>query len=210
MHLENVSTLRWRLEWKWINYVRHESSSDSLEEESDGSVEAGEVGTKTEAQSQNAGEKRDDGEEERDDVEREHESAHVVELVRADESIRDVLLSAEVVWRVERQRRLGATAVRILSVLCSAKREECPARRVPHIGPRDAVGSGLEEVDVADGSTVGGTGEDDEELEEDAAGEDDQCDQSENGALKVLLVFRSARQSVKKGLRVRAMAVVVS
>jgi len=145
--------------------IRHQGSSKSLEEKRNGSVEAGKVGTKTEAKSKSAGEEGDDGEEQGDQVEGEHESAQVPELVGADELFGDVVLGAEVARRVERQGSLSATAECILAVLFAAEGEESPARRVVDLGTTgDAVGGGLEEVGVSDRAGVDDSRENDEEL----------------------------------------------
>jgi hypothetical protein len=157
--------------------IRHERCSESLEEEGNGRVKTGKVGTETEAQSQSAGEEGDNGEEQGDDVERKHESAQVEELVGANELLGDVVLGAEVARRVEGQGSLSATAESISAVVVAAEGEESPASRVTELpATRDAVGGGLEEVGVSDWASVDGSGEDDEELEHDATGKDDQCD----------------------------------
>lgn len=54
--------------------IRHERCSEGLEEEGNGCVKTGKVGTETEAQGESAGEEGDDGEEQGDDVESKHES----------------------------------------------------------------------------------------------------------------------------------------
>jgi len=180
----------------------HERSSESLEEEGKSGVEAGEVCAETEAQSQDTGEEGDDREEDGDDVEREHEAAQVVELVGANELLRYVVLGAEVVRRVERKGSLSATAVCIASILCTAKREEGPSGGVAIVtaSTRDAASGGLEEVNIANGDAVGCTGEDDEELQQDAAGKDDDGAKAEDGACEghvccvVLCVAQRARQ----------------
>ena len=157
--------------------VRHERCGESLEEEGNGCVETGKVGTETEAQGQSAGEEGDNGEEQSDDVESKHESAQVEELVGANELLGDVGFGAEVARRVEGQGSLSTTAESILAVVVAAEGEESPASRVTELpAARDAVGGGLEEVGVSDWAGVDGSGEDDEELEHDATGEDDQCD----------------------------------
>lgn len=173
--------------------VRHERCSESLEEEGNGGVEAGEVGAETSAQGEYAGEEGDDGEEQGDQVEGKHESAQVPELVGADELLRNVVLSAEVARRVEGQSSLSATAESILSVVLTAKGEESPAGRVAEfLATRDAVGGGLEEVGVSNRAGVDDSREDDEELEDNATSKDDHCDHPENRACRGLLEMHAA------------------
>jgi hypothetical protein len=157
--------------------LRHERCSESLEEEGNGCVKTGKVGTKTEAQGQSAGEEGDNGEEQGDDVESKHESAQVEELVGANELLGDVVFGAEVARRVEGQGSLSTTTESIPAIVVAAEGEESPASRVAKLpAARDAVGGGLEEVGVSDWAGVDGSGEDDEELKHDATGKDDQCD----------------------------------
>lgn len=101
-----------------------------MEEGRDHGVEAGEVGAKTSAERKQAGEERNDGEEERDQVEGEHETAHVVVLVGADEGLRDIVVRAEVPRRVEGQSRVGVAAVDIVAIVGAADGKEGPSRRV--------------------------------------------------------------------------------
>lgn len=190
--------------------IRHERCSEGLEEEGNGCVETGKVGTETEAQGESAGEEGDDGEEQGDDVEGKHKSAQVEELVGANELFGNVVLSAEVARRVEGQSSLSVTAECILATVCAAECEESPAGRVAELlATRDAVGGGLEEVGVSDRARVDSSGEDDEELEHDATGKDDQCDQAEDRAWRRLLEVRIAHAKVGNGLRVMAMAAVL-
>lgn len=64
-----------------------------------------------------------------------------------------------------------ASAIRVFAIVADAADcEEGPSRRIRRV--RDAVGGGLEEVDLVFGRAVRGTGEDDEELEKDGAGEE--------------------------------------
>lgn len=175
-----------------VGDVRHERSSKCLEEERNADVEASKVCTETEAQGQNTGEEGDNGEEQRDEVECEHEPAQVEELGGADEPFRDVGFGAKVARRVERQRSLCSTAVCVLSILFTAQRKVSPARRVAEFAAaRDVVRSGLEEVSVADRAGVDDSGEDDEELEDNATSKDDQGDQAEDGTLRVLSVLHA-------------------
>lgn len=163
--------------------LRHERCSKSLEEKGNGCVKTGKVGTKTGAQGEGAGEEGDNSEEQGDDVESKHESAQVVELVGANELLRDVVLGAEVARRVEGQGSLSVTAERILATVCTAEGEESPASRVAELlATRDAIGGGLEEVGVSDWASVDSTREDDEELEHDASSKDDHRDQAEDRA----------------------------
>jgi hypothetical protein len=168
-----------------IGDLRHERCSDCLEEECDSDIEASEICTKTEAQGQDAGEEGDHGEEQRDDVEGPHEPAQVIELVGAHKLFRNVGLGAKVARWVEGQRSLRSTAVSIASFLFTAKRKESPSRRVAEFAAAgDAVGGGLEEVGVADRAGFDDSREDDEELENNAASEDDESDQAEDGTLE--------------------------
>lgn len=190
--------------------IRHERCSEGLEEEGNGCVETGKVGTETEAQGESAGEEGDDGEEQGDDVEGKHEPAQVEELVGANELFGNVVLGAEVARRVEGQSSLSVTAECILATVCAAECEESPAGRVAELlATRDAVGGGLEEVGVSDWAGVDSSGEDDEELEHDATGKDDQCDQAEDRAWRRLLEMRIVLSSVSKDIRVMAMAAVL-
>lgn len=190
--------------------IRHKRCSESLEEESNGCVKTGKVGTETEAQGERAGEEGDDGEEQGDDVESKHEPAQVEELVGANELLGDVVLGAEIARRVERQRSLSVTAERILAAVCAAEGEESPAGRVAEFpATGDAVGGGLEEVGVSDWGSIDGSGEDDEELEHDATGKDDQCDQAEDRAWEEVLEMRIVFASMDNDIRVMAMAAVL-
>lgn len=102
------------------------------------------------------------------------------------------------------------TAECILATVCAAECEESPAGRVAELlATRDAVGGGLEEVGVSDWAGVDSSGEDDEELEHDATGKDDQCDQAEDRAWRRLLEMRIVLSSVSKDIRVMAMAAVL-
>ena len=139
--------------------VRHERCSESLEEEGNGCVKTGKVGTETEAQGESAGEECDNGEEQGNDVEGKHESAQVEELVGANELLGDVGLGAEVARRVEGQGSLGVTAERIFAAICAAECEESPAGWVAELSAtRNAVGGSLEEVGVSDWASVDGSG----------------------------------------------------
>ena len=171
--------------------IRHERCSEGLEEEGNGCVKTGEVGTKTEAQGESAGEEGNNGEEQGDDVEGKHESAQVEEFLGANELLGNVVLGAEVARRVEGQSSLGVTAERILAAVCAAESEESPAGGVAEfLATRDAIGGGLEEVGVSDWARVDRSGEDDEELEHNTTGKDDHCDQAEDRAWRVLLGMR--------------------
>jgi hypothetical protein len=189
--------------------IRHERCSESLEEEGNGRVKTGKVGTETGAQGEGAGEEGDNSEEQGDDVEGKHESAQVEELVGANELLGDVVLGAEVARRVEGQSSLSVTAERILAAICAAESEERPARRVAELfATGDAVGGGLEEVGVSDRGSVDGSGEDNEELKHDATRKDDHRDQAENRACR-LLETRIAYTSMGNDIRVMAMAAVL-
>jgi hypothetical protein len=171
--------------------LRHERCSDCLEEERDADIEASKVCTKTEAQGEDAGEEGDHGEEQRDDVEGPHEPAQVIELVGAHKLFRNVGFGAKVARRVEGQRSLRSAAVSIASILFTAKRKESPSRRVAEFAAAgDAVGGGLEEVGVADRAGFDDSREDDEELENNAASEDDESDQAEDRTLRGLSVLQ--------------------
>jgi hypothetical protein len=167
--------------------LRHERCSDCLEEECDADIEASEVCTKTEAQSQDTSEEGDNGEEQRDEVEDPHEPAQVIELVGAHELLRNVGLGAEVARRVEGQRSLWWAAVSVASILFTAKRKVSPSCRVAEFSAaRDAVGGGLEEVGVADRAGFDDSREDDEELENNATSKNDEGDQAEDRTLKAV------------------------
>jgi hypothetical protein len=189
--------------------LRHERCSESLEEEGNGCVKTGKVGTETRAQGEGAGEEGDNSEEQGDDVEGKHESAQVEELVGANELLGNVVLGAEVARRVEGQSSLSVTAERILAAISAAKREESPAGRVAELlATGDTVGGGLEEVGVSNRGGVDSSGEDYEELEHDATGKDDHRDQAENRTCR-LLETRIAYTSMGNDIRVMAMAAVL-
>ena len=190
--------------------IRHERCSESLEEKGNGCVKTGKVGTETEAQGESAGEEGDDGEEQGDDVEGKHEPAQVEELVGADELFGNVVFGAEVARRVEGQSSLSVTAESILAAVCATESEESPAGRVAELlATRDAIGGGLQEIGVSHWGRVDCSGEDDEELEHDATGKDDQCDQAEDRTWRRLLDRRIVCASMDSGLRVMAITAVL-
>lgn len=69
----------------------------------------------------------------------------------------------------------------------------------------------MEEVNIANGDAVGCTGEDDEELQQDAAGKDDDGAKAEDGAWMVTLELCciARRYCGCCGLRARAMSAVL-
>lgn len=167
--------------------IRHECSGQSLEEESDGGGHASEVCAQTRAESEKAEQERDDGEEEGDQVEGKHESAQKVVPISADELLRDAGVCIEVLLagRVEWERRMDWSAITIVAANNAAEGEESPARRVGDMSVCAtcyAIGGGLEEVDLIQWGALHGAGQDDEELEDDAAGEEDEGDNGENGS----------------------------
>lgn len=152
----------------------HQSSGQCLEEERNRRVQAGEIPAKSAAQGQQACEQRADGEEEGDQVEGPHEAGQVVVLVCPNELTRYIRGGAEVPRRIKRQRGHYAAAIGVVAFgVGAANGEEGPSRGIPRAGDAADV-AGLEEVDLVLGAAVYGAGEDDEELEEDAAGEDDE------------------------------------
>lgn len=170
--------------------VRHERCRKRLEEQSNGRVEAAEVGPKSCAQRQKAKEESNNGEEKRNQVEREHEPAEIVIFVGSDELAGHVLGRAEVTRRVEWQRwdDLAAVCVAVVGA-DTTDREEGPAGRVADCGSAgNAGGAGLQEVDLVLGTHLGCAGEDHEKLHYDAAGEDEEGEEAEKGACGVLIV----------------------
>lgn len=160
---------------------RHKCSSERLEEERNDGHHAGKVRPEPGANGQDAYEEGDDGEEEGDDVEGPSESAEVVVFVRANERARYTSRRAEVGGRAESLRSMNLAAVGIAAAVDAADGEVGPARGIGCAG--DARGISLEEVDEVDGRLVDvRAGQDDEECQNDAAGEQDHRDQAEDGA----------------------------
>lgn len=154
-------------------HSRHQSSSQSLEEQSNHGVESGQESTKTSAKSQQASRDSNDGKEERDNEEDPSETREVVELVRADELSGDRSCRAKVPGRIEGESGHYCTAIGIVFPISAADSEIGPASRVA--GIRDAVGAGLEEVNQIRGETDFCAGEDDKELQDDCAGEEEEA-----------------------------------
>lgn len=183
VHALYVSKCQWLVLYLGCNArnVRHESSGQSLEEERDGGVQAGQVRAETRAQCEQAREQSDDGEEKRNQVEGEHESAQVVVVASTDERLGNTLGGAKVARWVKRQRCLRVAAVGVVAILHTAKGEEGPSCWVPR-GSIDVVRGRLEEVHVVERARIGGAGENDEELEQDASSKDDQGGNGEDRA----------------------------
>ena len=170
------------------NNLREQGGCQSLEEQSNGDGEAGQVAPEARAQRQKTGEQRADGEEEGDQVEGEHEPREVEVHVCPDELLRHAVGGAKVARRVKRQRRDDGSAVRVeaRAGIAAADGEEGPAGGVAGAGDAGDTG-GFEEVELVYGRAGYGAGEDGEELEEDAAGEDDEGDCGEDGAWEELV-----------------------
>lgn len=84
-----------------------------------------------------------------------------------------------VIRRVEGQGRDDGTAVGVPVVrVDAADAEEGPSRRISSV--RDAVGGGLQEIDLVFWVCLGCAGQDDEELEKDAAGKQNYGEKSED------------------------------
>lgn len=100
----------------------------------------------------------------------------------ANELLRDAVGGAKVPGRVEGQSGHDGAAVFIMASggVGAANGEESPARGVA--GVSDAVGGGLQEVEEVDRGAGDGAAQNDEELEDDAAGKQDEGRKSEEGA----------------------------
>jgi hypothetical protein len=94
--------------------LRHQRSSERLEEESDSSHQRGKVSSQTAAKRQKTGDEGHGSEEEGDQVKREHEARQVEVLVCANKLLRDAFLCAKVPRRIKRQRWDGRPAVGIV------------------------------------------------------------------------------------------------
>jgi hypothetical protein len=177
--------------------LRHQRSSECLEEESDGSHQRGKVSSKTAAESQKTGDEGHGSEEEGDQVEREHEARQVEVLVRANKLLRNTFLCAKVPRRVEGQRWDGRPAVRIVPRrrVDPADRKEGPSRRVSRVG--NAVRGRFEEVEFVQRSAVDAASEDVQELEEQSAGDEDERTQCEDGSCVGLLAVARGEPSTK-------------
>jgi hypothetical protein len=152
--------------------LRHKSSSQTLEEESDKGSHRRDVSTKTAHERKKTSKKRHGREEERDQVERKHESREVVVHVRSNELLRDAVRGAKVPGGVKWQCWHRLSAVGIERALDAADGEEGPSRRVARAG--NVGGRGFEEVEFVQGGAVDAACQDGEELEEDAAADEDE------------------------------------
>lgn len=132
--------------------LRHESSSQSLEKQSDEGRHRGDVATETANKGKKTSNEGDGAEEQCNQVESEHEPREIVVLLRAKELLRDASLGAKVARRIEWKRRLGRTTVGIETILSAADGEKGPSRRVERA--RDAAGRCLQEVEFVQGRAV--------------------------------------------------------
>ena len=94
-------------------------------------------------------------------------------------------MRAEVSHRIKRDGGIHFATHGIVAVALAADGEERPSRRVGNrtaVAAADAGRVGLQEVDVAERDMCGDAGEDDEELHNNAAGEDEDGEGGEDGA----------------------------
>jgi hypothetical protein len=166
--------------------LREQGSGQSLEEQSNGHGEAGQVATEARAQSQKTGEQGADGEEQRDQVKCEHEPREVEVHVGSNELLRHAVGGAKVARRVKRQRRNDVSAVRVEAGagIAAADGEESPSRGVARVV--DATGRGLQEVELVQRRRVDGAGQDGEELHHDSSGDQEESGEAENGLCEEL------------------------
>jgi len=164
--------------------VRHKSRGKCLEEERENAHHAREVRAETRAQSQETQEERHDGEEQRDDIECPSEPAQIVELCRPNKRSRHTRRRAEIQRRVKRLRGMRRPAVLVQPIAHAADGEVGPARRVLvlRVAVLDPAGRCLEEVDLVCRAADMAAGEDDEEFHYDAAGEEEEGGEAEDGA----------------------------
>jgi hypothetical protein len=183
-----------------MSNLRHESSSQRLEEESDKGSHGGDVASKTADKGKQASDERNGAEEERDQVEGKHEPREEEEFFLANELLRDASLGAKVTGRIEWVSRLGRAAVGIEAVFSAADGEESPSRRVERAG--DVVGSALQEVEFVQGRAVHTASQDGEELQQQCAGDKHQRQDREKRSYKVsVLVMPVHNYCIKNRVR---------
>lgn len=163
-----------------IRHSRHESCSKGLPEQSDHGVEAGQVCAKSGAQGEETSEKGDGREEEGDQEEDPEEAGHEEELASIECSGK-AGSATKVALRVEGKSGHSSTAVAVQAIDNTANLE---------VGPSGWVASGtcssgvdLEEVGLVEWSDVGNSSQDDEELEENSSCDNEEGDESQDGAL---------------------------
>lgn len=161
-----------------VENLRHQGSSQSLEEKSDRSSHRRNVTAQTADKGKETSDESNCAEEERNQVESEHESAQVVVLVRANELLRDTGLSAKVTRRVEWECWDRSATVCIQSILLSTDGEEGPSRRIARV--RDTIRGGFEEVEFIQRCAVDTSSQDSEDLEEDTTSDKDERQDGEN------------------------------
>lgn len=181
-----------------VVYIRHEGGSERLEEESNKGSHGREVATKTAAESQDTSSQGNGCEDQGDEEKGKHEAREVVVGVGANELLGNAVGGAKVAGRVKGQGGDNGAAVCIMAVggVNAADGEVGPSRGIASVG--NAVGRGLEEVEQVDGGAVDGAAQDDEELEDDAASEEDQRCEGEDGACEGVSVSAEDAKGVEE------------
>ena len=101
------------------------------------------------------------------------------------QALRYIVLRAEVLDRIERDRSADFAALRVVAIVHAADGEVGPSRWIRDGSARgraDAGGIGLQEVDFVQWAVDDDAGEDGEELEDDAASEEEDGDGREDGS----------------------------
>jgi hypothetical protein len=177
--------------------LRHEGGGDGLHADGEEGEAAAQVGAEAGAESEETGEDGEGGEEEGDDVKGPGDTAEVVVGVAVvpeggGEAVDGLL--GEVVNRAEGDGGAGGLAegVQASGLVDTADAEPGPSDGVGDAAAAETRGGGageggLEEVDVILGG-AGETGEDDEELQDDAAREEDEGEKAEDGTCEEKIV----------------------
>lgn len=169
--------------------VRHKRCADGLEQYCQASGEASQIRAQSCAEREDAEEEGHNGKEECDDVERPSNAAQIVVFTGANELTRQASRCTEVLRGRKRQRGSGVPAVRVEAILDAADGEVSPAGwvLVVTVAVGDARGVGLEEEDLVDGRADVRAGEYDEELHDDAAGQQEYGHKAEDGSCEDML-----------------------
>lgn len=167
-------------------YSRHEGSSNCLEDESEQAKETSKIGSEARADGEQADEEGDDGEEEGNQVEGPGDAARVVVVAAVVEEVFwDTLSGAKIALQVEWNGSASGGAIRIATASSAANGEIGPSYWVETSGASswaatDAVGGALQEVHQVHWTAVD-SGENDEELQQDASGSQNDGGDGENG-----------------------------
>ena len=153
---------------------RHQGRRKGLEEQRHRHRQARQVRSESRTERKYTKEKGNNGEEQRNQEESEHESAQIVISIRMQELMRHTSLRIKVLFpgRVEGEGGMNRPAVHILVAVRAADGKEGPSCWIRDVcvTVRYAICGSLQKVDEVEGCAFDGTREDDEEVEDYAAG----------------------------------------